>query len=347
MSQFRTLDSAEVKGKRVLVRVDLNVPMENGRVTDATRIERRAADHPRARGQGRARSSCSPISAGRRAGRTRRMSLTPVAGCGRRTCSAAPSASPSIASATSPTQAIAAMKDGDVSCWRTPASTRARRRTIPAFVEALRQARRRLRQRRLLGRASRPRLDRGRRAQAAGLRRPRDAGGARRAGRWRSGNPARPVAAIVGGAKVSTKLDLLEQSRDAGRHARSSAAAWPTPSCSRRARLSASRCARRISPTPRAPSCRGGEGGRLPPSCCRSTRSSRRSSRPHAHARVVDVDHIGADEMMLDIGPKSVGRRRGGARVDQDAGVERPVRRLRDAAFRGGDLRASPRPPPL
>src|SRR6201985_1914784 len=37
---FRTLDDVDLKGKRVLLRVDLNVPMENGRVTDATRLER-------------------------------------------------------------------------------------------------------------------------------------------------------------------------------------------------------------------------------------------------------------------------------------------------------------------
>src|ERR1700731_1054820 len=37
---FRTLDDVDVAGKRVLVRADLNVPMEDYRITDTTRIER-------------------------------------------------------------------------------------------------------------------------------------------------------------------------------------------------------------------------------------------------------------------------------------------------------------------
>lgn len=37
---WTTLDQMDLAGKRVLTRVDINVPMENGAVTDATRIER-------------------------------------------------------------------------------------------------------------------------------------------------------------------------------------------------------------------------------------------------------------------------------------------------------------------
>src|SRR5690349_17630441 len=42
MPRFRTLDDLDVGGKRVLLRADLNVPVKDGRVTDATRIERLA-----------------------------------------------------------------------------------------------------------------------------------------------------------------------------------------------------------------------------------------------------------------------------------------------------------------
>jgi phosphoglycerate kinase len=42
MPGFATLDDLNVAGRRVLVRADLNVPMQEGRVTDATRIARLA-----------------------------------------------------------------------------------------------------------------------------------------------------------------------------------------------------------------------------------------------------------------------------------------------------------------
>ncbi len=40
LAPFPILDDAELGGKRVLIRVDLNVPMDGGTITDATRIDR-------------------------------------------------------------------------------------------------------------------------------------------------------------------------------------------------------------------------------------------------------------------------------------------------------------------
>ena len=42
MTSFKTLDDIDVHGKRVLLRADLNMPIKDGVVTDATRIERLA-----------------------------------------------------------------------------------------------------------------------------------------------------------------------------------------------------------------------------------------------------------------------------------------------------------------
>ena len=68
---WNTLDDIALTGRTVLVRVDLNVPMEGGHVTDTTRIDKIVPTvlDIKARGGGRC---CWRISVGRRASPTPR-----------------------------------------------------------------------------------------------------------------------------------------------------------------------------------------------------------------------------------------------------------------------------------
>src|SRR5712671_7833923 len=77
MPNFRTLDDVDVKSKRVLLRVDLNVPMEGGRISDATRLERVAPTITEIAGKGGKVILLAHF--GRPKGRDPKDSLKPVA----------------------------------------------------------------------------------------------------------------------------------------------------------------------------------------------------------------------------------------------------------------------------
>src|SRR5450432_4937894 len=111
--KLRTLDHADVKGKRVLMRVDLNVPVENGVVSDATRIERTAPSITELADKGAKVILLSHF--GRPKGRNAEDSLRPVAAAlarhlGRDIAFADDCIGPAAVAA------VAAMKNGDILC---------------------------------------------------------------------------------------------------------------------------------------------------------------------------------------------------------------------------------------
>jgi len=207
---FKTIDSVEVSGKRVLVRVDLNVPMKNGQVTDATRIERAAPTLAELAAKGRQGDRAQPTSAGPDGKRVPEMSLKPLVeplskALGKPVAFAedciGPLAERRRARAAEAGRGAAAGKSA-LPQGRGKERRRLHRQAVGAG--------RRLCERRLLRGAScaplRPKASPIACPAAAG--RP-DAGPSSRRSRRRWAIPSDRYAPVVGGAKVSSKLDLL------------------------------------------------------------------------------------------------------------------------------------------
>jgi phosphoglycerate kinase len=206
MSHFRTLDSADVSGKRVLVRVDLNVPMEHGKVTDATRIERIAPTITEIAGKGGKVILLAHF--GRPKGRDAKESLQPVAAEVAQVIKKHVGfADDCIGEAAE--KAVAAMNNGDVLLLENTRFHKEEEKNDPAFVEklsvlgdiyvndAFSAAHRAHASTEGLAHKLPAYAGRSMQAELEALTKALEA-------------PQRPVIALVGGAKVSTKLDLLE-----------------------------------------------------------------------------------------------------------------------------------------
>jgi phosphoglycerate kinase len=206
MNAFKTLDQADVRGKRVLVRVDLNVPMENGRVTDATRIERVLPTIQEIAEKGGRVILLAHF--GRPKGRDPKESLRPVAeAVSLHLKKPVGFADDCIGEAAE--KAVSALKDGDVLLLENTRFHAGEEKNDKAFVaelaklgdlyvnDAFSAAHRAHATTEGLAHVLPAYAGRSMQAELDALTKGLEA-------------PARPVVAIVGGAKVSTKIDLLE-----------------------------------------------------------------------------------------------------------------------------------------
>jgi phosphoglycerate kinase len=203
---MRTIDNLDVAGKRVLLRADLNVPVRDGKITDLTRIERLSPTIRELADKGAEVIVCSHF--GRPKGkRVLQMSLAPVAAAlgevlGQRVrfaedCIGIPAH-----------QAVDRMARGDVLVLENTRYHAEEEKNDPAFAAKLAK---------LADIYVNDAFSAAHRAHASteGVAHVLPA----YAGRLMQaelealdaalGNPVRPVAAVVGGAKVSTKLELL------------------------------------------------------------------------------------------------------------------------------------------
>ena len=206
MSSFKTIDSANVSGKRVLVRVDLNVPMKNGKVSDSTRIERAAPTLSELAAKGAKVIVLSHF--GRPDGkRVPEMSLKPLVeplakALGKPVAFAEDCIGPRAE------EAVRALKPGDVLLLENLRFHKEEEKNDKGFVDKL-SALGDLYVNDAFSTAHRAHAS----TEGIAHRLPAVAGRLMQeeleALDKALGNPKRPVCAVVGGAKVSTKLDLI------------------------------------------------------------------------------------------------------------------------------------------
>ncbi|MEJ2626227.1 MAG: phosphoglycerate kinase [Pseudolabrys sp.] len=301
MENFRTLDHADVKGKRVLVRVDLNVPVENGVVTDATRIERAAHAITGITDRGGKVILLSHF--GRPKGqRDPKYSLKVVAAevshVIKRPVKFVDDCVGEVAE-----KAVAAMKPGEIVCLENTRFHPGEEKNDPEFVKQLAK----------LGDIwVADAFSAAHRAHASteglGHVLPAYAGATMReelvALEKALEKPERPVAAIVGGAKISTKLDLLSnllQKVDAliigGAMANTFLLALNKPVGKSLVERDLVQTARDIMDKAKAEK----REIVLPVDVVVA-----KEFKANAPSRAIEVDKVGPDEMILDIGPRSI-----------------------------------------
>jgi len=298
---FRTLDDAEVSGKRVLLRVDFNVPTENGRVTDTTRIERVAPTIEEIAGKGGKVILLAHF--GRpKGGPDEANSLKPVA------AAVADIIKRPVAFCTdcigkTAADAIAKMKNGDVLLLENTRFYKGEEKNDPAHVAELAK---------LGDLYVNDAFSAAHRAHATteGLahKLPAYAGRAMQkeleALGLALGDPARPVAAIVGGAKVSTKLELLGNLVNKVDILIIGGGMANTFLFAEGKHVGKSLCEKDLAETARSIVTAAEKAN------CRILlpvdATVAKELKAHTPAHVVDVDHVAEDEMILDIGPKSV-----------------------------------------
>ncbi len=302
MTSFRTLDDiGDVSGRRVLVRVDLNVPMDGARVTDDTRLRAAAptiaelsdkgaivlvlAHFGRPKGERRPDMSLALVTHALRDVLGREVAF--VDDC----------------QGEAAERMVALLGPGDVAVLENTRFHPGEERNEPALADAMAR----------LGEFYvNDAFSAAHRAHASteGLahRLPAFAGRAMQAElealERALGAPEHPVAAVVGGAKVSTKLDVLHQMVAKVDHLVIGGGMANTFLFARGVDVGRSLCERDLAPTALAileAADRARCTVHLPYDVVVAT-----EFRPDPPTRTVNVHEVAADEMILDIGPAAV-----------------------------------------